>query len=85
MFKAVSALMIALALANVTPHIAFAEGELAADAKEAGQDIKKGAKKAGRKIKDETCEMINGKMECAAKKAGHKLQNAGDEIKDKVN
>jgi hypothetical protein len=28
--------------------------------------------------------MVNGKMKCIAKKAKHKMQNAGDKIKDAV-
>ena len=58
---------------------------LSQDVKEAVQDTKKVAKKAGRKVKDETCEMVNGKMECAAKKVGNKIKNGVDEVKDKSN
>lgn len=53
--------------------------------KEAYEDTKKATKKAYRSAKDKTCEMVNGKMECAAKKAGHSIQNAADEVKDKAN
>ncbi len=52
--------------------------------KETARDMKKGAKKAWRNTKDEACEMVNGKMECAGKKAKHKVQNGVDELKDKV-
>lgn len=58
---------------------------LSQDVKEAVQDTKKVAKKAGRKVKDETCEMVNGKMECAAKRVGNKIKNGVDEVKDKSN
>jgi hypothetical protein len=51
---------------------------------ETGKDFKKNAKQAGRNVKDEACEMVNGKMECAGKKIKHKTQNAVDEVKDKV-
>ncbi len=61
---------------------AFAADSVKEDVKEAAHDTGKAMKKAGRKVKDETCEMVNGKMECAAKKAKHKIQNAADEIKD---
>jgi hypothetical protein len=65
---------------------ALAEGSsgenMKQDAKEVAHDAKVEMKKAGRKIKDETCEMVNGKMECAAKKAKHKVQNAVDDLKD---
>jgi len=55
------------------------------DTKEAYQDTKKAAKKTYRKASDKTCEMINGKMECAAKKVKHSVQNGVDEVKDKAN
>lgn len=51
---------------------------------EAGRDAKKNLKKGARAVKDKTCEWVNGKMECAAKKLKHKAQNASDEVKDKV-
>ena len=53
--------------------------------KEGAQDTGKNVKKGYRATKDETCTWVNGKMECAAKKAGHKVQNAVDEAKDKAN
>ncbi len=53
--------------------------------KEGYEDTKKGAKKAYRGAKDKTCEMVNGKMECAMKKAGNKIGNGVDEVKDKAN
>ena len=87
MMKTVSTLALALALTSAFGiQTAKAEDNKAAAAvKEGASDVSKGAKKAGRKIKDETCEMVNGKMECAAKKAGHKVENAVDEAKDKAN
>jgi len=51
---------------------------------EAGRDTKRGAKKAWRGTKDKTCELVNGKMECAAKKAKHSMQNSADDIEDAV-
>ena len=65
---------------------AFAEDSKAvAETKEAGRDVKKSAKKAGRAVKDATCPTVNGKADCAVKKAGHKVQNATDEAADKMN
>lgn len=61
---------------------AFAEQTATEQVKEAGRDLKTGTKKAVRKVKDETCEMVNGKMECAAKKVGNKVDNAVDDVKD---
>jgi len=54
-------------------------------AKEAYEDGKKGVKKAYRNVKDKTCELVNGKMECVAKKAENKIKNGVDEVKDKAN
>ena len=41
-------------------------------------------KKTYRSAKDKTCEMVNGKMECAAKKLKHKGQNAMDKVETKA-
>jgi len=46
----------------------------------AADKVKKGARKAS----DEVCEMVNGKMECMAKKVKHKAQNAVDSIETKA-
>lgn len=54
------------------------------DIKEGARDVKKNVKKGARAVSDKTCEMVNGKMECAAKKLKHKAQNGMDEVKDKV-
>ncbi len=42
-------------------------------------------KNTARDVKDKTCEMINGKMECVAKQVKHTGQNAMDAAKTKVN
>lgn len=42
-------------------------------------------KKAYRTAKDEVCELVNGKMECVAKKVKHKAQNLTDDAKTKAN
>lgn len=87
MLKTISTLAMALALTGAFGiQSAKAEDSKAVDTvKEGASDVKKGAKKAGRKAKDATCEMVNGKMDCAAQKAGHKIENAADEVKDKAN
>ena len=41
-------------------------------------------KKTYRSAKDKTCEMVNGKMECAVKKLKHKGQNAMDKVETKA-
>ncbi len=51
---------------------------------EAGRDLKKGVRKTWRNAKNEVCEMVNGKVECAVKKAKNKAKNAIDEVEDKV-
>jgi hypothetical protein len=41
-------------------------------------------KKTARDVKDKTCEMINGKMECVVKQVKHTGQDAMDATKTKV-
>ncbi|MBL7544239.1 MAG: hypothetical protein JNL11_10495 [Bdellovibrionaceae bacterium] len=43
-----------------------------------------GVKKTYRKGKDEVCEMINGKMECAVKKGINKAKSAADAVGTKA-
>lgn len=59
--------------------------EVVDHAREIGQDTVKEVKSGVRKIQDETCELIDGKVECAAQKAKHKAQDAMDEAEDKLN
>lgn len=61
---------------------AFADESVKEKAKETYHDSKRGVKKATREVKDKTCEMINGKMECAAKKVKHTIQNGADHVED---
>lgn len=49
---------------------------------EAARDTGRGVKSTTRKVQDETCEMVNGKAECAVKKSKHTIQNAGDKFED---
>jgi hypothetical protein len=67
-----------------TNHRAYADDSVKKDVKEAGHDTKRAMKKAGRKVHDKTCEMVNGKMSCAGKKLKHGVQNAGDKVEDAV-
>jgi hypothetical protein len=53
--------------------------------KEAAQDTRKVVKKGVNNVKDATCETFNSKGECLVRKAGHKIENAVEEVKDKVN
>ena len=52
--------------------------------KEAANDTKRGVKKGARAVEDKACEMVNGKMECAAKKIKHSMQNGADKVEDAV-
>jgi hypothetical protein len=51
---------------------------------EAGSDMKKNTSQGWRKVKDETCQWVKGKLECAGDKVKHKAKDAKDEVKDKV-
>lgn len=51
---------------------------------EASSDVGRGFKKTGRTIKDKTCEMVNGKAECAVKRTKHTIQNGVDNVEDAV-
>jgi hypothetical protein len=48
------------------------------------RDVKRGTRKAVRSAKDKTCELVNGKVECAAKKLKHKAQNTSEEVGDSL-
>ncbi len=74
----------AFSLAVLMQVPTLAEETVVEKTKEVAADTGKAVKKGARAVKDKTCEMINGKMECLAKKVKHKAQNAGDEISDKV-
>ena len=66
----------------------FAEEDRSEEAKEkmeeVGNDTARGGKKAWRGAKDKTCEMVNGKMECAGQKAKHSIQNGVDNVEDAI-
>lgn len=79
MLKVLFALFILLPTTSSFAEETTATGKI----KEVGRDTKTGIKKGARAVQDETCEMINGKMECMGKKLKHKAQNAIDDIKDK--
>lgn len=53
-------------------------------AKELGNDAKRATEGAVRDVKDEACEMVNGKMECAADKVKHSIQDGADAVEDAV-
>lgn len=76
--------LLAVALFGIqgATQFAYAEETMKEKAKETMNDAKRGAKKAARAAEDETCELVNGKMECAAKKVKHKIQNGADKVED---
>jgi len=75
-----------LAAALAIPQAPAAETtEITKEAKEAAQDAKKNAKKLARKTKDETCEIVNGKVKCFKDRVKHKAQNLKDELEDATN
>lgn len=85
--KCLAVLALGLVFAIPAVHAEDSKMEKAADhagdkISEGAKDVKRGAKKAGRKVKDETCEMVHGKMECAGKKVKHKAENLGDKVED---
>ena len=65
-------------------HAIAADDTLKEKVSEAGNDTKRAVKKGARKVKDETCEMVDGKMKCIGKKIKHSAQNAGDKIEDAI-
>lgn len=78
-----SAMALSFAFALHLP--AYANDETVGEkVQEAASDAGKNIKKGARAVKDKTCHLVNGKMQCAAQKLKHKAQNAGDEISDKV-
>jgi cytochrome c5 len=79
---ATAALTIGSTLASYNAHAD--DSKPVAEVKEAGRDVKKMAKKVGRSVKDATCPMIHGKADCTVRKAGHKIENAADEVGDKM-
>lgn len=66
------------------PSFVHADETIKEKVSEAGKDTKRAMKKGARKVKDETCEMVNGKMKCVGKKIKHAAQNAGDRIEDAI-
>ena len=78
------AFIITAVIGVVMTSTSYAEETLKEKAKETGRDMSRGAKKMGREVKDKTCELVNGKMECAAQKVKHGVQNAADKVEDAV-
>lgn len=74
-----------------SPLSALAEQSAGEKAKNKMHEVGDEAREAARDAKDEVCEMINGKLECVAKKAVNKgktlwdkTETEAEELKDKV-
>lgn len=65
-------------------NISHADETVKEKVKEMGNDTKRATKKTVRKVQDETCEMVNGKMKCIGKKIKHSAENAGDKVEDAI-
>jgi hypothetical protein len=81
--------VLALGLVFAIPAVHAEDSKMEKKADQAGdaisegaKDLKRGTKKAVRNVKDETCELVNGKMECAGKKVKHGAKNLGDKVED---
>ena len=55
-------------------------GEFEEAAEKVGNKVKQGV----RAVKDSTCELHSTKVECAAQKAKHKIQNTVEDVSEKL-
>ncbi len=78
------ALMALTLLGAASMNVRAEDEKVSEKVSEAAHDTKRAVKKGARKAKDETCEMVNGKMKCVGKKIKHAAQNAGDKVEDAV-
>ena len=60
----------------------LADDSLKKKATETMNDTRRGVQKAGREIKDKTCQLMNGKLECALQKAKHTVEDVADSVED---
>jgi hypothetical protein len=77
-------MLMATLVGSFTLNTAHADETVKEKVSEAGHDTKRAVKKGARKVKDETCEMVNGKMKCVGQKMKHSAQNVGDKVEDAV-
>lgn len=76
-------LTIALVGSHITEKASAVEsGNTKEKTKELVNDGKRATSKTARKVKDEVCEMVDGKMKCVGKKIKHAAQNASDNLED---
>ena len=67
----------------LVPAISNADFVTQGSAEKKAAETRKVVKKDVRLMKDEACEMVNGKMQCAKKKIEHKVENLKDTIESK--
>jgi len=63
-------------------YVRAADDTVGEKAEEAVNDTGRAVKKGARSVKDKTCELVNGKMECAGKKLKNKAKNTVDKVED---
>lgn len=80
----VLAVIISTTAALTAFNNASAGDSLTETAKELGNDTRRATKDAVRKVKDKTCHIRKGKMECALQKTKHTLQKGSDQIEDAI-
>jgi hypothetical protein len=83
MLNALILSLLAVGFSGPTQY-ALADDTVKEKAEEAASDTKRASKKAIRTVKDKTCKMINGKMECAAKKVKNVILDGTDKIEDAI-
>lgn len=76
--------IVALVAILGTTDFSFADEPVSKKVAEAANDSRRAVKKTYRKVKDETCSLTKGKMECAGDKVKHSVQNGTDTIEDAV-
>ncbi len=65
-------------------HAIAADDTVKEKVSEAANDTKRAVKKGARKVENETCEMVNGKMKCIGTKIKNSAKNVGDKVEDAV-
>ncbi|MFX3675860.1 MAG: hypothetical protein ACN6I6_02395 [bacterium] len=79
------ALLISIALLGASALYAATDSDKIVDEfKEAGQKVGNKVKQGVRAVKDSTCELHSSKVECAAQKAKHKIQNTVEDVSEKL-
>jgi hypothetical protein len=77
-------LILMLAVFGLATFQVSADETPAEHIRESGNDMKRGASKAVRDIKNSGCELVKGKMDCAGKKVENTLRNGADKIEDAI-